>query len=148
MINAENIKATGSFCLQVVESHTGRLLEQYTDHNLVVTLGRTNLAKLLGGNIAGLPVSKIAVGTGSTTPALTDTALTSPFSKAIDSVDYPDVNSVRFNWTLSTAEANGTTITEFGLLNAADSLFARKVRTPIVKTSAISLVGNWKITIN
>jgi len=69
-------------------------------------------------------------------------------SKAIDSADYPTANSVRFNWTLGTGDANGITIQEFGLLNDSNVLFARKVRAGIVKTSAISLIGNWVININ
>jgi hypothetical protein len=147
-MRTENIEVTGSFNLQVIDNATGKVLENYEAANLVVTLGRTNICRLLGGNAAGKAVTKIAVGTSAAVTAISNTALTSQFSKNIDSVDYPEANSVRFNWILGTADANGKTIQEFGLLNDSGVLFARKVRTAIVKSSAISLVGNWKITIN
>lgn len=143
----DSIKVRGLFTVDVFDN-TGRCIEHHRDNNLVVTLGKTNAAKLLGGDAAGKKVSKIAVGTSATDPAVADTTITGMYSKAIDSVSYPDANSVQFNWSLDNAEANGMTIVEFGLLNESDVLFARKVRTAISKTSAVRLVGTWKITIN
>lgn len=144
----EKVIVRGTFSIKVIENATGKLLEDYTDNNLVVTLGKTNVCKLLGGAVAGVKISKIAVGTGITDPAVTDTTLTGLVSKAIDSATYPDDNSVLFSWTLGTGDANGITITEFGLLNDNNVLCARKVRSGIVKTSAISIVGSWKIFVN
>jgi hypothetical protein len=119
------------------------------EENLVVTLGKTNIAKLLGGDAAGKKIEKISVGTSGTTAAVGDTAITGAFTKAIDSVTYPDAQSAMFHFEITNAEANGMTIREFGLLNTDEILFARKVRdTDIVKTSAIRLVGTWTITIN
>ena len=143
-----SIKATGVFSLQVVEESSGQVLETFTENNLVVTLGQGNIAKLLGGNAAGKKISKIAIGTNGTLPALGDTAITGAFSKAIASVSYPESNSVRFEWSIDAAEGNGMTIVEFGLLNDDNILCARKVRSEIIKTAAVRLVGTWKITIN
>ena len=139
---------TGMFHVEVLDASTGKVLENYEDKNLVVTLGKTNIAKLLGGNAAGKKISKIAIGTGSATPAVTDTTLTGMFSKAISGVTYPDSNSVMFSWSLETDEGNGITIKEFGLLNDDNVLCARKIRADIVKTSAVRLVGTWKVSIN
>ena len=143
----EKIKATGVFSLQI-EDAAGNVLEKFEDKNLVVTTGQQNIAKLLGGDAAGKPVTLIGVGTNGNTPALTDTALTNLFSKPIIGVAYPAVNSVRYNWSLEAADANGITIKEFGLLNDDNVLIARKVRAEIVKSSAVRLVGSWTITIN
>ncbi len=142
----DGIKPNGVFNLQIVDKN-GKILEEYTDNNLIVNLGKTNVAKLLGGNVAGKKITKIAVGTGNLPPDVTDNSLTNIFSKAIDSTSYPDFNSVLFSWTLTTDDANGLTITEFGLLNEDDVLCARKVRAGIVKNNAISIIGSWKIYI-
>lgn len=144
----KSIHATGCFTLKVIEVATGKVLEEYEDKNLVITLGHTNIAKLLGGATAGKPITKIGVGTSGVAPALTDTALTGIFSKVLTTIDYPEANSVRFFYELATGDANGMSIKEFGLLNSDDVLFARKIRTEIVKTSAIALAGSWKIYIN
>lgn len=147
----ENIKtktATGSFCLKVYDAESGALLEDYEGKNLVVTTGQQDIAKLLGGATTGKPVSLLGVGTNSTEPALSDTALADMFTKAITGVAYPATNSVRFSWSLEASDANGITIREFGLLNEDNVLIARKTRAEIVKTSAVRLVGDWTITFN
>lgn len=127
----------------------GKLVDTIVGNNLVVTLGKTNIAKLLGGDVSGLAITKIAVGTNGAATNVADNALTNMFSKAITSVSYPDANSIMFHFDIDNIDANGLTIREFGLLNSGDVLFARKVReAEIVKTNAIRLVGTWKITIN
>ncbi|KQC02107.1 hypothetical protein [Pedobacter sp. Hv1] len=144
----DGIKATGSFSLQIIDKRTGKCLEKFKENNLVLTLGHSNIAKLLGGNAAGKPITKIAVGTNGTSPALGNSSLTDVFSKSLTGVTYPTSNSTRFEWTILDSEANGMTIREFGLLNVDNVLFARKVRSEIVKTDAVSLVGTWTVTIN
>jgi hypothetical protein len=148
MISNENIKKTGNFRLQVINAATGQIIENYEDLNLVVTTGRINTVKLLGGDASGKRISKIAFGTNGNNPDLTDTGLTGSFSKLISGVTYPESNSVMFSWSLEAGEANGMTIRELGLLNDDGVLCARKVRADIVKTSSVRLVGTWKLTIN
>jgi len=143
---ADGIIVKGHFCMQTYID--GRLVEDYVDNNLVVTLGRKNVARLLAGDATGKKVSKIQVGTNSAAPALTDTGITNPFTKAITSVTFPSDNEVMFNWILEANEANGMDICEFGLVNDDNLLFARKIRTPIQKVSPMVIVGTWKITIN
>lgn len=143
----DKIFAKGEVNIQVFEN--GKLIETIQENNLVVTLGKTNLAKLMGGDAAGKKIDKISVGTNGTAAAVGDTAITGAFSKAIESVSYPETNSVMFNFDIDNTEANGMTIREFGLLNTDSVLCARKIRsTEIVKTNAIRLVGTWKIEIN
>jgi hypothetical protein len=142
------IKATGMFHMDVIDAATGKIIDSYTAHNLVVNLGKLNVCKLLGGDAAGHSLTKISVGTNGTAPALTNTAITGAFTKDIDSVAYSGNDIVRFVYTIATTEANGITIQEAGLLNSAGVLFARKQRTPIVKTSAIALQGTWEIKIS
>lgn len=144
----EMLYGTGMFHVEVIDVKSEKVVETYEEKNLIVTLGKTNITKLLGGDTAGKKISKIAIGTDGTAPAITDTGLTGMFSKLISGVSYPDANSVLFSWSLETSEGNGMTIREFGLLNENNVLCARKVRTDIVKTADVRLVGTWKISIN
>lgn len=143
----DTIIVNGAVDIQVFENEL--LIDHIRETNLVVTLGKTNIAKLLGGDAAGTAITKIAVGEGGIATNVTDTTLTNSFSKAVDSASYPDVQSVMFHFDIDNSEANGLTIREFGLLNNNNILCARKVRdADIIKTNAIRLVGTWKITIN
>lgn len=140
--------ASGILNLKIFEIATGDLIDEFTGENLVVTNGHTNLAALLGGDIAGKPITKIGLGTNALDTNLTDSSLTAPFYKNISAVSYPSANSVQFYFEINDNEANGKTVTEFGLLTADNVLCARKVRSAITKTSAVRLVGTWKISFN
>lgn len=143
----DGIIAKGAVNIKVFQN--GKLIDTIQENNLVVTLGKTNVAKLLGGDVAGKAITKIGVGENGVAPDVADNALTNSFVKDIDSATYPTANSVMFNFDIDNSEANGLTIREFGLLNVDGVLCARKVRTAdIVKTIAIRLVGTWTITIN
>lgn len=136
----------GRFELQVVCAHTGKILENYVDPNLVVNTGRQSVMQLLGSADSDKQLTKIAFGTNGTAPAGGDTAITGAFTKSLGTVSYPTISSVKFDWTLGSSEANGMNLVEFGLLCEDTTLFARKVRALIVKNSDIILNGNWTIS--
>jgi hypothetical protein len=126
----------------------GILFEENTEENLIVTIGRTDMAKLLAGDTAGKPVTKIAFGTNGTAPTLADTSITAPFSKNLAGYSFPAAGQVKFLWNLLASEANGKAILEFGLLGSDNGLFSRRVREsgrPIYKESDIALEGDWTI---
>ena len=141
----ENINIKGIFQLKIFDAKTGVLLEDYEDRNLVVNGGRTAVTRMLGGDFTNRNITKIAVGTNSTAPTATDTAITGAFTKALGTISYPTISSVKGEWSLETSEDKGIGIREFGLLCQNDTLFARKTREVINKTSAIRLVGTWEI---
>lgn len=125
----------------------GKLIEIYEDPNLIVDNYKLIHARLLGGDVTDRSVTQIGFGINGTAPAAGNTSLTDPFLKAVDAVVYPQTNQVRFDFSLGTAEANGKAILEFGLLNAAGTLYARKVRSAALnKESDITLSGSWLIT--
>lgn len=142
-----NIKDTlalrGDFELQIFRA--GELIERYRDPNMIMDATRDALARLLAGDGAGKSVSQIGFGTDGNGPSPDDAALTAGYVKAIAAHSYPVAGQVRFDWTLSTAEANGKTIREFGLLAADGTLIARKTRGAIEKGDDISLAGSWTI---
>lgn len=142
----EQFQAKGTFNLRVYDKNDN-LIEEYTEQNLIVSAGKQALSKLIGGGDPGYDkkVTKISFGTDGTAPSSGDTAITSPYTKAIGSVTYPDATSVQFEWSLATTEANGKAIQEFGLLCIDNTLFARRTRAVINKTSDLRLDGTWKI---
>lgn len=135
----------GHFRLWVCRSGIWRL--EVDEPNLIVNNSKQVHAQLLGGDVTNQSVTKIGFGTGTNVPDVGNSALTNAVIKALDSHNYPASNEVNFNFSLGTSEANGTSISEFGLLTAANTLYARKVRgVPIAKTNTISFSGTWTIT--
>ena len=122
----------------------GVLEEIEREHNLIVTAGRSKLAKLLGGGYAG-GINRVGVGTGSTPAADTDTGLTSPVYIPIKSVEYSTAK-VRFNFVIGTSDANGVNIRELGLFFADNTMFSRRVRKSVIgKEADLQITGYWEI---
>ena len=122
----------------------GNALRVIEENNLVVNTGRQNFSRLLGGDAAGYAVTQFSVGTDGTPPALTDTAITGAFDKAVEAIAYPG-NDVQFSLVLETSEANGTDIREWGLKNSNGDLVARVTPAVIQKTNAIRVEATWTI---
>lgn len=124
-----------------------------------ITTGQilTNLGKKIALNrtFKAIPdylqPSLFAVGTSSTTPAITDTALGTIVAinggnyKAFVS-GYPILDETNLQSTirclLLTIEANGNSLTEFGLFNndGTKKLFSRSVHTALTKTSSVQVI--------
>ena len=91
-----------------------------------------------------------SVGTGTNTPATSDTALqtavtidagnTKAFVTGYPSLDETNMQST-IRCLLLTTEANANTLTEFGILNADGTplLFSRTVNTSISKTTSVQV---------
>lgn len=100
--------------------------------NIITNAGRTLLLNRLQGNASSY-ITHMAVGTGATAAALTDTTLgTETVRKAVTpTVSGTPAWKVTFNAVFTAAEINNTT--EVGLLNAASTgtLATRNVHTAI-----------------
>lgn len=134
-----------------------------------------NVASASSGEETGLSryrINKIGFGTASTADTIySPTAVTGGVTKLLDDNPSPppgvsfgdraeflsggsvvDRYWLRHFFSLTGAEGNGSTLRELGLImvdvngqGGADKLYARIVRAPIVKTSAIRLEGWWDI---
>lgn len=123
----------------------GVLAERVEEENLIVNGAKNQLARLIGGDVANRHITHFGAGVG-TAPAAPDNAsLQGAVWKPVSSVSYPDTGRVQFNWNLTTADANGLALTEFGLRCADGTLFSRKQRAAINKASDIALSGTWTI---
>ena len=98
---------------------------------MILTAGKTNVEKLLGGDAAGDKITHICVGTSNTPVTAGDTTLTDEVSVPIDSVLYPAADLAVFSATLP-ASTPSFTIEEMGLRNEAGTLVHRKIVTPAV----------------
>jgi len=123
--------------------------------NLFLDQGRQAMAFAFGGRspTVNYAISLFAIGTGTTAAQVTDVALAAPilfpsslYHKAVDSIDYMSPFVVRVAFTIGTTEANGTLISEMGLLTGGQALVTRKVRaTSINKTSDYAPTLTWRI---
>jgi hypothetical protein len=140
----ETLPMRGCFALRVFRR--GKLIEEYRDHNLIVSGAQNAAAHLLAGDGEGKSIKKIAFGTSGNIPTPDDTAIADPFIKPLSAFSYPAPGQVEFKFSLQSNEANGKAILEFGLLCEDDTLFARKIRQEAIpKEPDISLEGEWII---
>ena len=122
----------------------GILEEEDSDHNLIVTAGRSKLAKLLGGGYTGA-INRVGVGTGSTPAADGDKGLTNAVYIPISSKEYGEAK-VRFNFVIGSSDANGMDIVELGLFFADGTIFSRRVRKSVIgKEDDLQITGYWEI---
>lgn len=116
--------------------------------NLFVDQGRQLLAYLWAGKspLTDHVVSKFAVGTGTGSSHITDTALESEVHRnSINGVDFPAPFVARAEFTLGLNDANGYLITEFGLFSASNALYARWLEVGVNKTSQFAPTFQWRI---
>jgi len=94
----------------------------------LVDTGIQSIAAVMGGS--GAIPTHIAIGTGSSTVATNQTALdTETDRNALTSIDLTVAKDVTYIADYSSTELSGTTMTEFGLFNAATagSMYMREV---------------------
>lgn len=133
-----------------VRDQAGCILERHEVKNLVVTAGRDLIASRLK-NATAAALSHFAVGTGTATPAPGNTTLgTEVYRDAITSFTLSaGTGTWEIQYFLPDTQANGNTLTEAGVFNAASSgtMFCRAVYPPISKTSDKSVTYVWTFTL-
>jgi len=155
MLNKLDTVLDTNVTIDVHSTEDNKLLYTIKKHNLVVQTGRNLVRDLLRGVAYTTGITYVAVGTGSTATVLEDTLLgTEVFRDTITA--FTSSNSrLTVQLYLSSADANGSTLTEAGIFGNlatgtanSGTLFARVVHSPIVKTVSISVTYNWEINIS
>ena len=116
---------------------------------MIPNAGLNLIRNWLYGDAVNAP-SHMAVGTGTAAPIATDTTLqTEVLRKAISAKSKGTDGKFTLELDLTTAEGNGSTLTEIGTLNAAAAgdLLNRLVYTGIAKTSAFELKYEIEFTV-
>ncbi len=134
--------------IEQVDAVTGRLLARERVHNLVTLAGRNLARDLLVGD-ATATLTHFALGTGTTSVVAGDTALETEVYRDVITQTSTSDGEVEVKQYLSSTEANGSSLSEAGLLTASTGgvLFARVTYTPIAKTSSIAVSFTWTVTI-
>lgn len=158
MLKSETTKATGKLNI-VVRDENGKVKEDFTVPNLVVTTGLAFIAGRMkdtntdAGGSYTIPdaMTHMAVGTDSTTAALSDTALGAEVADARVSLTDTVINGADTVYTALFPAGTGTdSLTEAGIFNAASggTMLCRTVFAVINKGSADTMTVTWTITIS
>lgn len=123
---------------------SGKEMWSDTGKNLIVASGYTAAAEALAG-VSGAKIVSVAVGTNGEPPADTDTSIQNAVVLQVQSVEYPQPGTIRFNFTIGYNAAPGMNIREFGLLTEDGRLFSRKTREILEKSQYLTIVGMWEI---
>ena len=154
MLKYETTKATGKLNI-VVRDENGKVKEDFTVPNLVVTTGLAFIAgrmKDTGGSYT-IPaaMTHMAVGTDNTAAALSDTTLGTEVAGARITLTDTVINGADTVYTATFAAGTGTAaLTEAGIFNAsaAGTMLCRTVFEVINKGAADTMTVTWTITIS
>ena len=135
----------GYFFMRIID-RCGKVIGTYYDDNMIVNGARVAMSRLVSeGESSAKIITKFGVGLNSTPAAPTDASLTDGYVNNLVGHEFPENGTVRFLWSLGYNEANNMNISEFGLICADDTLFSRKVRSPIFKAPDLAFEGEWSI---
>lgn len=149
--NKESFNLKGSVNVQLI-GPDGKVKQEHTNHNLIVTVGKTYLAAwIAAASQAGAFMAYMGLGTGSTSPVAGDTTLQTELSGGGYSRQTGTVTSSSNVWqnVVSFAPGNGTgAITEAGLFSASTvgTMFARQVFSTYNKAAGDTLTITWTVT--
>lgn len=126
-------------------NEAGELVKEVLNHNLVVTTGLNWVASRMEG-VASDIMSHIAVGTGSTAPAIGDTALGGELSRVALTSGVAAAATITYITTFSAGQGTGA-LQEAGIFNAAaaGTMLARVTFPVINKGASDTLQISWSI---
>ncbi len=142
-----SMSVKGHVSVEVVHDDGRR--ETISQNNVVTNVGRNQFAALIAQDSSTFP-GWIAIGTGTAAADVTDTTLGAEVDRNALVLDTSSAGVITYKAFFSKSEANGNTIAEVGLLDAASSgnLFCRSILSlTVAKASSISLNITWTITL-
>jgi hypothetical protein len=143
----DKIKLIGNVRATVRDAKTGKILEVIETANLVVTVGKELVASLLNDESIAVP-NYCAVGSGTTDPAHTDTALEAEIGRLEVTQRSRSGNQIVYSTFFSASDANGDW-NECGLFNAESggTMLCRALfSATIAKDSTKTVTVDWVIT--
>ena len=160
-VKEEAVAPTGRLEIIIKNANSGYIVDKKVFDNLVVNNFGNQTVYLVGGeNLTTAIINRVGLGTGgggsgSGDPGsahVTDTSLTDPasgeVSALVTSVTYgTSPVSVTFEATFGSADANGISFTEAGLLfaGASPNLAAHRVFSPMTKSSLFEWTFRWTL---
>lgn len=157
MKSTSTLPIRGDLRVRTIDVRSGRVLRTFLIRNTVTFVGMGVVVQLLAQRLADpapatLKIASLKVGDGVTPPVRGDTALVdgAPFTIALsDANKIPNIlgpYELRIVCTLGSGDANGKTLAEAGLFTAGGSMFARQIHPSIVKSAAIAVDYDWRLS--
>jgi hypothetical protein len=141
----ERISLKGRVRATVQDVETGRILQIVETRNLVVTAGKELVAQILNEEAVAVP-NFCAVGSGTTTPAATDTALEAEIGRLEVTQRSRSGNVLTYSTFFSAADCNGDW-NEAGLFNNGTMLCRALFPSTITKDSTKTVTVDWTVTV-
>lgn len=143
----ENLKVKGRLTVSVIDPE-GKIKESFETNNLVVTAGKNYIASRIVGTASSI-MSHMAIGTGTDTPAVGDTALTTEAGRVALSSGTASGAEVTYTATFPAGTGTGA-ITEAAVLNAssAGTMLCRTTFPVVNKAAGDSIAITWVVTVS
>ncbi len=134
----------------LVYDRDGRLKDRRLVGNLVVDVGKAQVAGLING-VVTTPFKYIAIGTGTASPSASDTALGNEVARASATTGRTttSVSNDTATWSASFSFTSSYAITESGIFDASSggNMLARQTFSAVNVSSGDSLTVNWKVQV-
>jgi hypothetical protein len=144
---AQEVRMTGEFWYRLFDED-GNTVEERTIKNLVVDSGKAFLANRAISS-AKNPISHVAIGSGTTPPAVGQTQLVAETARVALSTSTSTNNVVNCAGTVPAGTGTGT-VEEVALFNASTlgDMISRTLTGTITKPAGLGLQFSWTLTVN
>lgn len=145
--NQDSLKITGALTVTLFDEH-GNVKDERSIKNLVVSAGKTFIASRIVGTTKAI-MSNMAIGTGTTTPAVGQTTLTTEAGRVTLASSSFSSNQVTYTATFPAGTGTGA-ITEAGVFNAASAgdMLCRTTFPVVNKAAGDSIAVTWTVTVS
>lgn len=145
----ENVKPTGLVTV-VQKNAAGQIIKEFKVPNLVVTSGKNYIAaKIAATTNSPAAMTHMAIGTGTSTPGASDTALGTQTGRVSLSGSVVSTNTITYTATFPAGTGDGA-ITEAGVFNAASggTMLCRTTFPVVNKASGDTIAITWVVTVS
>lgn len=143
----DTLKMTGDLTVTLFDAE-GKVKDKRDLKNLVVSAGKTFIASRMVGTSQAI-MSHMAIGTGTTTPAVGQTTLTTEAGRVTLASSSSSSNQVTYTATFPAGTGTGA-ITEAAVLNAASAgtMLCRTTFPVVNKAAGDSIAVTWTVTVS
>jgi hypothetical protein len=145
----ENVKPTG--LVTIVQTNAeGKIVKEFQVPNLVVTAGKSHIAaKIAATTNSPAAMTHMAIGTGTSTPGASDTALGTQTGRVSLSGSVVSTNTITYTATFPAGTGDGA-ITEAGVFNASSggTMLCRTTFPVVNKASGDTIAITWVVTVS
>ncbi len=143
----DTIEMKGNLTVTLFDEQ-GNVKDERAIKNLVVSAGKTFIASRMVGTSQAI-MTHMAIGTGTTTPAVAQTTLTTEAGRVTLASSSSSSNAVTYTATFPAGTGTGA-ITEAGIFNAASAgtLLCRTTFPVVNKAAGDSIAVTWVVTVS